>query len=207
MKNNTAAHLPVVTLAMTGASAMPVAIELIRQLLKKHVHLFIVYSASAQIVAAQETDLKITDCPIETKNHLCAYFDIPPEKIDVFSLNDWYAPIASGSSAPDAMVICPASMATISAIAHGASNNLLTRAADVMIKEKKPLIVVPREAPLSAIHLENLLKLAQCGVSIIPAMMTFYQQPDNIDEMINMIVTRILSHIGIVAERGYHWGK
>ena len=195
-----------IVLALTGASVMPVAIELIRNLLAEKVSLSIVYSEAAKTVMSQESTLILSDDPQTTQQTLCHYFNVSKEKLRVYANNDWSAPMASGSGTEEAMIICPASMGTVSAIAHGASDDLLTRAADVMIKEKKPLILVPREAPLSAIHLENLLKLAQVGATIIPAMMTFYHQPKDIGSMIDILVCRILNHLGILSDRQFHWG-
>jgi 4-hydroxy-3-polyprenylbenzoate decarboxylase len=105
------------------------------------------------------------------------------------------------------MVICPASGGTLSAIACGASNNLIERAADVAIKEKRQLIVVPRETPLSEIHLENMLKLARLGVTVMPAMPGFYQDPQTIDDLVDFVVARILDHLGIEQTLLPRWGR
>ena len=117
------------------------------------------------------------------------------------------APIASGSGRQHAMVICPCSMGTISAIASGASNNLIERAADVCIKERRKLIVVPRESPFSSIHLENLLKLSQLGVVILPASPGFYHQPQSIGDLVDFIVARIVSQLGIPQDLMPAWGE
>ena len=103
------------------------------------------------------------------------------------------APVASGSNAPDAMVICPCSTGTLSAISCGNSRTLIERAADVMLKEQRQLILVPREAPLSAIHLENMLKLARLGVSILPASPAFYNKPKEVADLVDFVVARILN--------------
>jgi 4-hydroxy-3-polyprenylbenzoate decarboxylase len=105
------------------------------------------------------------------------------------------------------MVICPASGGTLSAIACGASNNLIERAADVAIKEKRQLIVVPRETPLSEIHLENMLKLSRLGVTILPAMPGFYQNPENIEDLVDFVVARLLDHLGIEQNLLPRWGS
>ena len=105
----------------------------------------------------------------------------------------------------DAMAICPCSMGTIGAIAGGLADNLIERAADVMLKERRPLVLVPRETPLSAIHLENLLKLARMGVSIVPPMPAFYNHPQTIDDMVDHIVTRVLDQFGLPAEFARRW--
>lgn len=116
------------------------------------------------------------------------------------------APVASGSSAPRAMVVCPCSTGSLSAIATGASDNLIERAADVMIKEKRQLILVPREMPFSAIHLEHMLKLAQLGVTIMPANPGFYNQPQSVDDLVNFVVARILDHLNVEQDLVKRWG-
>ena len=116
------------------------------------------------------------------------------------------APVASGSNAPRAMVICPCSTGTLSAIACGASNNLIERAADVMLKEQKKLILVSREMPLSTIHLENMLKLARMGCVMMPASPGFYQRPEQISDLIDFVVARILDQLQIEQQLMPPWG-
>jgi 4-hydroxy-3-polyprenylbenzoate decarboxylase len=125
----------------------------------------------------------------------------------IFSGRDYTAPFASGSSAPDAMVIVPASMSSIARIAHGISDNLLTRAADVVIKERKKLIVVPRETPLSEIHLENMLKLTRAGALIMPAAPSFYSKPTTIDGLLDTVIARVCDQLGVRHTLGRRWGK
>jgi 4-hydroxy-3-polyprenylbenzoate decarboxylase len=120
---------------------------------------------------------------------------------------DFKAPFASGSAGWNAMVIVPCSMGTCGRIAHGISDTLLTRAADVMLKERRPLIVVPRETPLSLIHLENLTTLARAGATILPAMPSFYGKPDGVDALLDTVVARILDHLGIDHTLIKRWGR
>jgi 4-hydroxy-3-polyprenylbenzoate decarboxylase len=120
--------------------------------------------------------------------------------------DEWFAPIASGSNPADAMVICPCTMGALAAVAHGLSDNLIERAADVMLKENKPLILVPRETPFSAIHLENMLKLARLGAVILPPNPGFYQQPDSVAQLVDYVVARILDHLGINNRLLPRWG-
>jgi 4-hydroxy-3-polyprenylbenzoate decarboxylase len=127
--------------------------------------------------------------------------------LTVYGKMDWLSPVASGTSRNRKMVICPASGGCISAVATGASNNLIERAADVAIKEKYPLIIVPREAPLSAIHLENLLKLAQLGVTVMPACPGFYYEPKTVEDLVDFMVGRILDHLGVGQELVPPWGE
>ena len=140
------------------------------------------------------------------EDFLTLNFDAEPDQILVNTSRDWFSPVASGSAAPRSMVICPASGGTISAIACGASNNLIERAADVVIKEKQQLIVVPRETPLSELHLENLLKLARLGVTVMPAMPGFYQNPQTIDDLVDFLVARLLDHLNIEQSLLPRWG-
>ena len=152
-------------------------------------------SQAANTVIRMETDLKLGTSSDETETNLCDYFNAKQGQIKVFSKNQWTAPVASGSNPPRAMVVCPCTMSTLAAIANGLADNLMHRAADVVIKEGKKLILVPRETPYSAIHLENMLKLARLGVSIIDANPAFYQKPKKIDDLVDFVVARILDHL------------
>ncbi|MBO0859312.1 MAG: UbiX family flavin prenyltransferase [Chloracidobacterium sp.] len=127
------------------------------------------------------------------------------DKVTVHSANDIGASIASGSHLSDAMAIVPCSMGALGAIANGASRDLVHRAADVIIKESRPLLLVPRETPLNVIHLENMLKLARLGVRIIPAMPGFYHHPRTIDDLIEHFVHRLLDHLGVSHEQLTRW--
>jgi 4-hydroxy-3-polyprenylbenzoate decarboxylase len=120
---------------------------------------------------------------------------------------DYAAPFASGSSAPDAMAIVPASMSCIARIAHGISDDLLTRAADVVLKERKPLVVVPREAPYSSIHLENMLALTRAGAVVVPASPSFYGRPQSLQDAIDSVLARVLDHLGLPNALSKRWGQ
>ena len=139
--------------------------------------------------------------------YLCDYFAVAEDQLRLLSREDWFSPVASGSSSPTHMVICPASGGSLSAIAHGASNNLIERAADVALKERRKLIVVPRETPYSSIHLENMLKLSQMGAIILPASPGFYQKPASVNDMIDFIVARILDQLDIPQQLMSRWGE
>jgi len=139
--------------------------------------------------------------------HLSEVFNAKEGQIQVFGREQWFAPVASGSGRKGAMVVCPCSTGTLSAIATGASNNLIERAADVAIKERRDLILVPRETPFSPIHLENMLKLANMGVTIMPASPGFYHKPESVEALVDFMVARILSHLHIEQELIPFWGE
>jgi 4-hydroxy-3-polyprenylbenzoate decarboxylase len=125
----------------------------------------------------------------------------------VYGISDYRAPFASGSAGWEAMAIVPCSMGTAARIAHGISDTLLTRAADVMLKERRKLIVVPRETPLSVIHLENLATLARAGTVVLPAMPSFYSKPRSLDEMVDTVIARVLDHLGLDHRLARRWGE
>lgn len=127
--------------------------------------------------------------------------------LPIYGMRDYRAPFASGSAGWDAMAIVPCSMGTCARIAHGISDTLLTRAADVMIKERRTLVVVPRETPLSVIHLENLTALARVGATILPAMPSFYGQPQGVEQLLDTVVGRVLDHLGLEHDLLKRWGS
>jgi len=194
-----------ITLAMSGASGMPYGIRLLECLLKADKKVYFVMSQAAQVVAALETDLKLPGKIEDLESFLHKKFNVTKDKLEVFGQQQWTAPIASGSSVSDAMVVCPCSSGCLSAIATGASNNLLERAADVILKERKKLILVHRETPLSEIHLENMLKLSRMGVVILPANPGFYNKPESVDDLIDFVVARVLDHLGMVQDICARW--
>ncbi|MCS5586273.1 MAG: UbiX family flavin prenyltransferase, partial [Gammaproteobacteria bacterium] len=181
----------------TGASGMPYALTLLQELVKSQEKIYVMISAAANTVIAMETDLNLGSDTKAIEKNLTQYLGAKDGQIEVFSKNQWTAPVASGSNPPRAMVVCPCTMSTLSAIAHGSADNLMHRAADVVIKENKKLILVPRETPYSAIHLENMLKLSRLGVAIIDANPAFYQNPQTIQDLVNFVVARILDHLEV----------
>ena len=195
-----------IILAITGASGIPYALRLLQCLIKEQVRVYLLYSSAAQIVARQECDWQLDDDISLTNQALCDEFQAACEQLMVVDKNDWFSRIASGSAFPDAMVVCPASMGCVAAIANGLSDNLIERAADVCLKEKKPLIIVPRETPFSLIHLRNLTRLAESGATILPPSPAFYHHPQTIDDMVNFVVNRILQHLNNKADNAYRWG-
>jgi 4-hydroxy-3-polyprenylbenzoate decarboxylase len=196
-----------VTLAMTGASGAQYGLRLLDCLVQANCQVQFLISEAARVVVDTETELDLPSDATNLEEFLTLNFDADPGQIVVNTSRDWFSSVASGSASPASMVICPASGGTLSAIACGASNNLIERAADVAIKEKRQLIVVPRETPLSEIHLENMLKLARLGVTVMPAMPGFYQDPQTIDDLVDFVVARILDHLGIEQTLLPRWGR
>jgi len=196
-----------VTLALTGASGMPYAMRLLEMLLAGGHTVYLVYSQAAQFVAAQEMQLALPAKPAEARRQLIEQFHCQPQQLQVFAREDWMAPIASGSGAVDAMVVCPCTMGALAAIANGLSDNLIERAADVMLKEGRKLILVPREAPFSAIHLENMLKLARMGAVILPPNPGFYHQPKTVGDLVDFVVAKILDQLGVEHRLVEKWGS
>jgi len=195
-----------VTLAFTGASGMPYGLRLLECLLQARRQVFLLYSPAAQIVARQECDLVLPAQPREAARLLTERYGAQPGQLAVFGREDWMAPVASGSNPADAMAICPCTMGTLAAIAHGLADNLIERAADVMLKERRPLVLVPRETPLSVIHLENMLALARAGAVIVPPAPGFYARPQAIAELVDFVVARVLDQLRVAHTLGPRWG-
>jgi len=153
-----------------------------------------------------ETNLTLPNQPKKIEEMLTKHFNARPNQITVFSQEQWSAPVASGSSKSDKMVICPASSGCLAAIATGMCDNLIERAADVFLKERRQLILVHRETPLNAIHLQNMLTLTNAGAVIMPASPGFYHLPSSVEDMIDFIVARILDHLGFKQTMVKPWG-
>ncbi len=195
-----------ITLAITGASGAPYGLRLLECLLQAGCRVYLLVSPAAQVVLQTETELELPQEPQAIRDFFCRQFGCEAGQLQVFGREEWMAPVASGSNAPRAMVVCPCSAGSLSAIASGASNNLIERAADVMLKEQRKLILVPREMPLSAIHLEHMLKLARMGVTVMPASPGYYHQPRTIADLIDFVVARILDHLDIEHDLMARWG-
>ncbi|POZ60009.1 flavin prenyltransferase UbiX [Chromobacterium alticapitis] len=196
-----------ITVALTGASGLPYGLRLIEALLAAGVRVWVLYSQAAQIVAKQEMALTLPSRPAEMKAWLLQRYPAAPDLLEVYGREEWFAPAASGSNPPDAMAVCPCSMGTLAAIRHGMSDNLIERAADVCIKEQRKLVLVPRETPLSPIHLENMLELARLGVVILPPSPGFYTHPQSVDDMVDFVVSRVLDQLGIAQTLTPRWGE
>lgn len=195
------------TLAMTGASGAAYTLRLFGYCLQQGINVQFITSQPGQIVLGMETELKLSGPPQKMRQQFADHFDADPQLISVYSKEQWTAPPASGSSVADAMVVCPCSMGTLASIAVGSSDNLIHRAADVVIKEHKTLILVPRETPFSSIHLENMLKLSRLGVVILPPNPGFYHGVTQVSELIDFVVARILDQLGIDNDLSPRWGR
>lgn len=195
-----------ITVAITGASGAQYGLRLIECLVAADKKVSVLISKAAQVVIATETDIKLP-----TRSHWMDFFsqkfNAKEGQIRVYGVEEWLAPVASGSGSSGGMVICPCSTGTLSAVATGASNNLIERAADVVLKERKLLILVPRETPYSEIHLQNMLTLTRMGAVILPASPGFYNKPSSIEDLVDFIVARILGHLGIPQDLVPKWGE
>jgi 4-hydroxy-3-polyprenylbenzoate decarboxylase len=190
-----------VVLAITGASGAPYAVRLLQQLVVLQVPTWLIVSSHGFRLLATESDLP--DLQTMRAQIGADAFDAC---VTVFDDNDRGAAPASGSARWRGMVVCPCSMGTVSAIAHGTSRSLVERAADVALKERRTLILVPRETPLSLIHLENLTQVTRAGATVIPAAPGFYHKPASIDDLVDFIVARILDHLDVEHTLGKRWG-
>ena len=199
--------LNTVTLALSGASGMAYGLRLLECLLAADLQVHLLVSQAAHIVAKQELGVALPARAGDLEKQLSESLDARDGQLRVFGREDWNAPVASGSNPADAMVVCPCSMGTLAAIAHGLSDNLIERAADVMLKEQKKLILVPREAPFSTLHLENMLTLSKMNAVILPANPGFYHRPQSVEDIVDFIVARILDQLGIRHALMARWGE
>ncbi|MEN3110688.1 flavin prenyltransferase UbiX [Uliginosibacterium paludis] len=194
-----------IAVALTGASGMPYGLRLIESLIRAGCRVQLVYTQAAQIVAKQEMDLALAGTR-ETAELLSARFGAAEGQLLVYGREEWFAPIASGTNPPDAMVICPCTMGTLASVAAGLSSNLIERAADVCLKEGRKLVIVPREAPFSTLHLENMLRLSRMGVVILPPSPGFYHHPQTVQDLVDFVVARVMDQIGVEHGLMKRWG-
>ncbi len=182
-----------IAVCISGASGAILAKRTIEELKKRNHELLCVVSDTAREIFSNEIGESVDEF-------------LKKLNINRFSNNDMHSPLASGSFLLDATLVIPCSMKTLSSIAIGYTDSLITRCCDVAIKQKRKLILIPREMPLSAIHLENMLKLARIGVTILPPMLTFYTKPENLNDMINFVVGRVLDELSIEHNLFERWG-
>ncbi len=196
-----------ITLAITGASGIQYALRLLDCLVRANCQVYLIMSKPAQIVMGMDTDIPVPSRPQDQQRDFSKRYNAREGQIRAFDREQWTAPIASGSGVSDAMVVCPCTTGTLSSIAQGNCNNLLERAADVILKEGRKLIVMPREMPFSVIHLENMLKLAKLGVVIMPPNPGFYQKPQTLDDIVDFVVARVLDQLDIEHSLLPRWGE
>ncbi len=201
------AYREAITLAITGASGAQYGLRLLECLVQANCQIMVMISQAAQVVIATETDEQLPGSTQAQAEYLQQRFNAKDGQIQVFGKQQWMASVASGSGAPAKMVVCPCSTGALSAIACGASNNLIERAADVALKERRQLILVPREAPYSEIHLEHMLKLTRMGCVVIPASPGFYNKPQSVEDMVDFVVARILNQLHIEQDLMPRWGE
>jgi 4-hydroxy-3-polyprenylbenzoate decarboxylase len=188
-----------IVVGITGASGAPYAKRIIEALVeRRRSHQDVEVAACLSETAPEVWAL---ECGGDVREALAGL------DVSCFGLRDYRAPFASGSAGWHAMLVVPCSMGTLARLAHGISDNLLTRAADVMLKEQRTLVVVPRESPLSIIHLENMTALARAGAIIVPAMPSFYGKPQTLNDAIETVVSRILDHAAVPHAIGKRWGE
>ena len=196
-----------IALGITGASGVQYSFRLLEQLLKADCKVYLMISKAAQVVIGMETDLSLPGRASDIQKFLSEKYQATEKQLQVFGEDEWTAPVASGSNRVNAMVVCPCSMGALSAIACGASNNLLERAADVILKERKKLIIVPRETPYSDIHLENMLKLSRMDAVIVDANPGFYNKPKSVDDLVDFVVAKILDQLSVEHGLQPKWGE
>jgi len=188
-------------MAITGASGAPYAVRLLESLIAANRSVQLIVSAHGLRLLRTESDIASMDALRERVGE--TGWD---RCVQTFDDADRGAPPASGSALSAGMVICPCSMGTVAAIAMGTSRSLVERAADVALKERRKLILVPRETPLSAIHLENMLRVTRAGALVIPAAPGFYHRPSKIDDLVNFVVARVLDHLDVPHSLSARWG-
>lgn len=187
--------------AMSGASGAPYALSVMEELLRQGYEVHVIVTEAAWRVLLEEHDWEVA----KREQNFAERYGHLSGRLVYHPIRDIGATIASGSFQVDGMVVVPCTMGTLAKIAAGISSNLLERAADVMLKERKPLILVPRETPLSSIHLENMLKLSRLGVQIVPPMPGFYHRPSSLEDMIRFVSGKILDQLGVPHQLYKRW--
>jgi len=196
-----------VALAWTGASGTAYGLRLLEALLRAERRVYLMYTQAAQVVFKMESDIDLPGRPAEAEAMLAERFEAAPGQLQVFGRQQWTAPPASGSNPPAAMVVCPCTTGTLASMAAGICDDLIDRAADVMLKERRKLILVVRETPFSEIHLENMLRLSRAGAVIMPANPGFYYTPRSVEEVVDFMVARVLDHLDVSHELVPRWGE
>jgi 4-hydroxy-3-polyprenylbenzoate decarboxylase len=194
-----------IILAVTGSSGAPIGLRLLEALLEREdVEVSFVMSDAARLTAKLEAGIDFGKMHADLESALAENFG-PSGRLKVYDASDMAARISSGSHKTDAMIVAPCSMSTLGQVAHGITQNLIHRAASVMLKEKRPLVLVPRESPLSPIHLEAMLTLSRAGVHIVPATLAFYTRPEKISDLVDFTCARVLDLLNIGHNLSKRW--
>lgn len=201
-----ASYNKTICVAMTGASGIQYALRLIECLIQANCEVYVLMSKPAQIVMGMDTDIPVPARTSDIQKQFSDTYGARPGQLKAFGQQEWTSPVASGSGVPDAMVICPCTTGTLASVAAGTCNNLLERAADVVIKEGRKLIVMPREMPFSLIHLENMQRLSRAGVIIMPPNPAFYNLPQTVSELIDFVVARVMDQLEVEQTLMPRWG-
>lgn len=195
-----------IALAITGASGSVYALRLLECLVKANRIIYLMISQAGQVVLQMEQGLDVPARPEDASCWFSERYAAQPGQIQLFGRRQWTAPVASGSNPPQAMVVCPCTTGTLASIANGISNDLIGRAADVALKERRKLILVVRETPFSEIHLENMLRLSRMGAVVMPANPGFYHRPQSASDLVDFMVARVLDHLQIGHDLMPRWG-
>ena len=206
MPESTKIWTKTVALAITGASGTQYGLRLLECLLESGARVYLMVSQAGQVVLKMEVGIDVPSRPAEAERFFAERFGARPGQLRVFGRQQWTAPVASGTNPPDSMVVCPCTTGTLATIASGMCQDLIDRAADVALKERRRLILVVRETPFSVIHLENMLRLAKAGAVIMPANPGFYFNPRTVDEIVDFMVARVLDHMEIPHGLMRRWG-
>ncbi len=196
-----------IAVGITGASGAQYGVRLVEVLLRAEIPVYLMVSKAALMVIAVEMQDPLPAKPAALKRALIERWGVAEHLLEVFDRTDWLAPVASGSGHWRALVICPCSTGTLSAVAQGASDNLIERCADVALKERRMLILVPRESPYSRVHLKNMLDATDAGAIVLPASPGFYHRPERIEDLIDFMVARILNLLEIPQTLLPGWGQ
>jgi 4-hydroxy-3-polyprenylbenzoate decarboxylase len=196
-----------IAVAITGASGAEYGLRLVQCLLDAGRQVQLMISQAGQVVVNMETNFKLPSRAAEIQEYLTGQFKCEEGQLQVYGRQQWTAPVASGTNPPEAMVICPCTTGTLASVAHGICDDLIDRAADVALKERRKLILVVRETPLSSIHLQNMLTLSNAGAVIMPANPGFYFRPTEVGDLIDFMVARVLDHLGVEHRLGRRWGE
>lgn len=196
-----------VTLAFTGASGAQYGLRLLECLLAADRRVYLLISDAGRVVLGLETDLHLPGRNREAERYLADRYGARPGQLRLFGNSEWTSAAASGSGAPKRMVVCPCTTGTLGSLAAGTSNSLIERAADVVLKERGRLILVPREMPYSTLHLENMLRLSRAGAVIMPPSPGFYNRPSRVEELVDFVVARVLDHLDVPQDLMPRWGE